>query len=102
MIGNRELAQRIVDLLNEMTERDRCAVAAMVANRVPCNLQLADHPTVQVTEQHGGYAVGLLGILNGLAGVKADGRGWIEAVFDEPVCGEFSNLNGFRVGESVE
>lgn len=57
-----------IDFLNSLISLDKAAVAALIANRVPCNEQLANHPTVRVTAQHGGYHVGLLGILNGLFG----------------------------------
>ena len=57
-----------VGFLNRLISLDKAAVAALIANRVPCNEQLANHPTVRVTAQHGGYHVGLLGILNGLFG----------------------------------
>ena len=57
--------QRIVDLLNEVNSIDPQAMLAIVSHRVPCNQNLADHPTVQVSKNH---AVGFLGIVNGLFG----------------------------------
>lgn len=56
--------------LNELIEIDKPAIAALIANRVPCNEQLANHPTVQVVCQNDGYWVGFLGILNGLFGAS--------------------------------
>lgn len=95
---DRELATKVVALLNAMVAADRCAVAAMIANRVPCSQALAEHPTVQVHAQHGGYFVGLLGLLNGLCGVDEKGWGAIAAVFDEPQeTGEWGTLKGFKV-----
>ena len=79
-----ELAEQICDLMNELIAIDRPAVAAMLANRTPCNKALADHSTVQVASRHGGYDVGILGILNGLCGIHEDGNGAICAVFDDP------------------
>jgi hypothetical protein len=79
------LAQKICQVLNEALEADRPAIAALCANRVPCNTQLAEHPTIQVTAQHGGFFLGLLGILNGICGVREDGNGPICMVWsDEP------------------
>jgi hypothetical protein len=78
-----ELAARVVAFLNELLECDRPAVAALIANRIPCNARLANHPSVQVAAQHGGYHVGLLGILNGLCGVREDNYGLIAAVFED-------------------
>jgi hypothetical protein len=92
-----DLAQRIVDLLNELTELDRPAVAALIANRVPCIRELAEHPTVQVGAQHGGFSVGLLGILNGLCGVNDRGWGVIAAKFEDATEKEFGALLGFEV-----
>ena len=82
MSTNTDLAHRICDFLNVLLEVDRNAIACLIANRVPCNQALADHPTVQVGPQHGGYYVGMLGILNGLCGVKPDGAGFLVAIFD--------------------
>lgn len=76
-----ELAGRVVALLNELLELDRPAVAALTTIRVPCNGRLADHPAVQVVAQHWGFHVGMLGLLNGLCGVRDDGWGLIGAVF---------------------
>lgn len=73
-----------IQFLNGLLELDRPAIAALIANRVPCNESLANHPTVQVNAQHGGYWVGILGILNGLFGIdEKDGWGYIVAVFDD-------------------
>lgn len=68
-------AESLVTYFNQLLAIDRPAIAAMFANRVPCNKAMADHPTVQVTAQHGGYHVGLIGILNGFCGVREDGMG---------------------------
>jgi hypothetical protein len=72
-----------VDFLNELLALDRPVIAALIANRVPCNKALADHPTVQAGAQHGGYHVGMLGILNGLFGTYEDGYGPITAEFGD-------------------
>lgn len=76
----------VIALLNKLLELDRPAIAALLANRVPCNESLANHPTVQVAAQHGGYHVGMFGVLNGL--FKTFGNEWGEwgkmrCVFDE-------------------
>lgn len=97
MAADVELAQRICDLLNDMLARDRPAVAAMVANRISCRAALADHPTVQVAAQHGGFHVGLLGVLNGLCGLHAGGIGPICAVFDGPDEATLKDLMTFRL-----
>lgn len=77
-----ELAARIVGFLNELVDADKPMVGTMLANRFQCNGIMADHPTVQVNFQHGGYFVTLLGLLNGLCGVHAGGMGPICAVWE--------------------
>lgn len=72
-----------IEYLNKLLELDRPAIAALLANRVPCNEALANHPSVQVNAQHGGYNVGMFGILNGLFGTFSDGWGKMMYIFDE-------------------
>lgn len=84
-----------IDYLNELLDRDRPAIAAMVANRVPCNRGLADHPTVQVMQQHGGYHVGLLGVINGMFGVFNGTDGPIAAVFEDGYLLRFTRREAF-------
>lgn len=73
----------VIAYLNELIAIDKPAVAALLANRVPCNKHLAEHPTVQVSAQHGGYHVGMMGIINGLFGVNRQGFGRIRFVFED-------------------
>ncbi len=102
---DRERAQAIVDYLNELLELDRPAIAALVANRVPCNERLSEHPTCQVGRQHGGWNVGLLGLLNGFCGIDDISWGGIAAVFDNPEgaanTNEWYDLVRFIVREPV-
>lgn len=100
MIKETVTLNEVIDFLNELVEVDAPAVAALIANRVPCNEQLADHPTVQCGAQHGGFHVGMLGILNGLFGIHEgeyrNGWGAITAVFDDNDKGHFRNLVRFE------
>lgn len=73
----------VIQYLNEILRLDRPAIAALVANRVPCNDALADHESVQVMPQHGGYHVGLLGILNGMWGAFNGVDGPIATVWND-------------------
>ena len=75
--------QDAVGMLNRALAADRPAIAALIANRMPCNEALADDPTIQVGRQHGGFNVGMLGILNGLFGVDGAGWGSIAGVFED-------------------
>ena len=83
---DRELAQRIVDFLNELLELDAEAVVRLLNLRVQCGEGLAKHPSVQVwgkgelTSLEGGsYGISVLGLLNGLAGVDVNGWGAVAA-----------------------
>jgi len=78
------LTQKVIDYLNELLEIDPAAIEDLVKTRVPCSNALSWHPTVQVVG--GGECpamVGLLGIINGLCGVDADGWGPVAARYDE-------------------
>lgn len=66
-MDKREVAEKVVDLLNEALGLDPVAVQVLTEMRVRCNAALANHPTIQVSgEQGGGATVGVLGLLNGL------------------------------------
>jgi hypothetical protein len=77
------MKEEIIALLNEINELDPSVLPALIEHRVPCNQKLADHPTVQVGKTSDGYEVGLLGILNGLCGVKEDSTGYIGARYKD-------------------
>ena len=66
------IADQIATLMNEMLALDSFATQKLVNTRVRCNRELAQHPTIQVG-QHSGcgitYDLGLLGVLNGIAGL---------------------------------
>lgn len=88
-----ELADYLINRLNEIASHDRIALAALIEQRVPCNASLADHPTVQVSidpnDPMKQAKVGLLGILNGIVGSinkqgsSVDGYGYISAYYDD-------------------
>jgi hypothetical protein len=71
-------AQRIVRVMNEALESDPKAIRGLVS----CNDVLADHPSIQVQQETEGYSVGLLGLLNGIAGTFPDSYGRVHAIFD--------------------
>jgi hypothetical protein len=75
-----------IEYLNELLALDAKAMAALIGSRVPCNAALRDHPTALVlaTGPTGSNArIGILGLLNGLFGVRDDGLGEICAIFDK-------------------
>ena len=79
MLKNSINPQDVCDLLNELLKLDYHCVKTLVSHRVRCNEAIAGHPTVQVQkfidDEH--PKVGLIGILNGLFGIREDGVGAI-------------------------
>jgi len=70
----------VCNLLNEMLQLDYTCVHDLVLNRTKCNEDVANHPTIQVSvlQNKSTSTVGLLGLFNGLFGIREDGFG--------PVC----------------
>jgi len=100
-----ELAQKIVDYLNELSKLDSVAITNLLNSRAQCNSLLANHKTCQVsgftdnqTDEH--YCVGILGILNGLCGIYDTGPkknyGTIFAEFKDDDNGDYT-LNRFCI-----
>lgn len=83
MLKNQITIDETIDFLNDLIKTDKPALAALIANRVPCNRELAEHPTVQVAQQNDGFHVGMLGILNGLFGIHETGQGPIAFYFTD-------------------
>ncbi len=97
-MNNIELANKIVNFLNELLQVDKEAIEVLIDRRVKVNEQLLNHPTVQVSSEDGKTgSVGLLGILNGLVGVKSNGWGYIVAHYDD----ESGRLINFSVNSDV-
>jgi hypothetical protein len=74
----------IVDLLNELLKIDHDAIYNLfMGSKVPCNEEMANHPTVQCgIAPSGGYTLSALGILNGLFGTDNQGYGIISMQVD--------------------
>lgn len=106
-----EVINKICDLvilnLNEMLRRDVDAMDKLFNNRVPCNKELADHPSVQVAVQKdGSFGVNFLGVINGIIGTisseNLNGFGFIAAyvVDNERVLG-FRRTDYFDTNEDL-
>ena len=73
------MADRVVELMNEMLTIDPAATRALLRAYVACNDTLAVHPTIQCGVRDGldgnnpGPYVGIMGVLNGLCGAHDDG-----------------------------
>jgi hypothetical protein len=77
MLKSSITAQDVCDLLNEMLFLDPKCTNALLSNRVECNSAVANHPHVQVQQFIDDKVpkVGIMGIINGLFGVRSDGMG---------------------------
>lgn len=92
---------QVIAILNEAVAADAKAITNLIDHRVPCNRELADHPSIQVgwfpkdgsapppgsaNVEREGYELrmGLLGLINGFFGVREDGWGYISAIYDKP------------------
>ena len=87
--------QEVIALLNEAAQLDSEAIRALVDHQVPCNYNLADHPTIQVgCTEDGEPRLGVLGIINGLFGVDENAHGPVIAdVPDDPAEPPVFSLN---------
>ncbi len=81
---------QVLALLNEAMLCDPKAVGDLIEQRVLCNTNLVEHPTIQVVWTPDGGdnrrqipKVGLLGVLNGIFGVDDRSYGPITAIFDD-------------------
>lgn len=97
----------LIAFLNSLVAIDPYAVAELLCIRVPCNADMAGHPSVQVAAAGesrsftymppGTFRVGLLGILNGYCGTIDEGprAGWgpIAAIYDEGKLQRFERTN---------
>ncbi len=94
--------QIVVNFLNEIHAIDPTVLPALIGMRVPCNETLANHPSIQCEkkrdERNGNeeYRVGLMGILNGLVGIRDYGNGYLAYVVEN---GE--RISGFRLTEET-
>ncbi len=87
-----------IDILNEAYVLDPAAVHALICNRVPCNVNLAEHGTVVVDENKvatgDSFAVGALGLINGIISKLCPGRS-VAVMFYEPGENGRSKIAGF-------
>lgn len=72
MINDPLSIDKAIEILNSVVKADAKAFAKLIEYRVPCNRELAEHPTVQVSGESDKPTVGILGILNGLFGTYED------------------------------
>jgi hypothetical protein len=85
------MADHAILILNKLLAVDPTVIRQMMDFRLPCSQALADDPTIQVAlREDGAYAVGLVGIINGLLGIDDRGYGPITGfVEDDGVISRF-------------
>lgn len=69
--------------LNGALAADREAMSALLSHRVPCNEDMQKHPTIQVLVEDGEATLGVLGLINGLVGIRPDDWGYITLICDD-------------------
>ena len=92
MVRQSITVQDACDLLNELLKLDYDCTQGLVSYRQRCNESVASHPTIQVQQlKDDEYPkVGIIGILNGMFGIRDDGMG--------AICFEIDNgkILGFK------
>lgn len=90
---DRDIAQRLVDTLNEALRLDPDAIEALCSFAVSCNDPLADHPLITVSEGPiGGPSVRLIGLLQGVTRSRRIYEVW------ETVCPVHGPMDETQVG----
>lgn len=92
-ITTTSLAYLIADRLNDMLQTQGAAEAFehLIEQRVPVSAAVREHPTLQcIDTQAGPSTLGVLGLLNGLIGVRADSTGFLAAEYND--AGELTNF----------
>jgi hypothetical protein len=79
------LLDHMVSVLNRAIAKDPKAMTRLMNARVPCNDELAQDQTIQVGCRNGGYTIGAIGLLSGIAGCHSDSYSKLEAEF-QTVC----------------
>ena len=76
---------RALDVLNRAFEADPITMSNMCEHRTLCKKELAEDPTIQVMRDPDTHEdlVGVLGIINGILGIRPDGYGPVCMVVDD-------------------
>lgn len=77
------IIDKIINIMNEALELDRNAVEELISTRVSCNEALSAHKSIQVKKEQDGYSLGVLGLLNGIGGIRSNSWGHICVIINE-------------------
>lgn len=90
--------QDVCDLLNELLKLDYDCANGLISYRQQCNEAVAAHQSIQVQQYKDDKfpKVGIVGVLNGIFGIRDDGMG--------AICFEIDNGNilGFKLTPPTE
>ncbi len=74
-----EIAKRIIELGNDLIKNDKDLSKDLFSQEWTCNTWTIEHPEIKVDQERN--KIRLIGLLNGLAGVKPDGQPFIRAIY---------------------
>ena len=74
-----EIAKRIIELGNDLIKNDKDLSKDLFFLLWTCNTWTIEHPEIKVDQERN--KIRLIGLLNGLAGVKPDGQPFIRAIY---------------------
>jgi hypothetical protein len=86
IVSDLQFARLLIGRLNKLCadEGVLTLLEQLIEHRVPVIDAVAEHPTIQCSPtDEGGYACGLLGVLNGIAGIRPDHWGYVAGVFND-------------------
>lgn len=82
-------AIKAVQVLNEILRHEPDVIRELFALKFNVSKEVIDHPTIQFFETEGSYKLSVLGLINGLLGIRKDGYGYITAIYDGDKLIEF-------------
>ncbi|MDO8640823.1 MAG: hypothetical protein Q7R33_04715 [Nitrosarchaeum sp.] len=79
MLKKNITAKQVCNTLNELLKLDPKCAHDLVSYRTKCNKAVADHPTIQVQQFMVDKfpKIGIIGLINGMFGIRNDGMGAI-------------------------
>lgn len=95
----RAFALQAVDVLNRALEADPVAINELLKVRTPCNMKLADDPSIQVATLSADlqlFDVGIMGIINGIIGADPEGFGFVAVCYELNEKGERGDTVSFE------
>jgi hypothetical protein len=99
MLKEKITAQDACNMLNELLKLDYECTAALIRHHECCNKSVTEHPTIQVQcygkDKH--PLLGIVGVINGMFGIREDGMGAICYESDEN-----DKILGFKITPPAE